>query len=176
MMKAICAFLVTSLFATVAAPASAALITKHFQFTANFTPESGSPIETISGEVKLTFDNAATTFASTTNFSLTGLNIPVSNAPNFSYNASTNNLIIGTLSSPYSAGVRRTHNDFGFFYNVATDSILSLSFTNSTGASFLSRDVTVQAVPEPASWAMMIGGFALAGAAMRRRRATISFA
>ncbi len=32
------------------------------------------------------------------------------------------------------------------------------------------------AVPEPASWAMMIGGFALAGAAMRRRKASIRFA
>ncbi len=32
------------------------------------------------------------------------------------------------------------------------------------------------AVPEPASWAMMIGGFALAGAAMRRRARTIAFA
>jgi hypothetical protein len=33
------------------------------------------------------------------------------------------------------------------------------------------------AVPEPASWAMMIGGFGLAGAAMRRRvRTTVAFA
>jgi len=32
------------------------------------------------------------------------------------------------------------------------------------------------AVPEPASWAMMIGGFALAGAAMRRRVAVARFA
>ena len=32
------------------------------------------------------------------------------------------------------------------------------------------------AVPEPASWAMMIGGFALAGAAMRRRKAAVRFA
>lgn len=31
-------------------------------------------------------------------------------------------------------------------------------------------------VPEPATWAMMIGGFALAGAAMRRRKAAVSFA
>jgi len=30
------------------------------------------------------------------------------------------------------------------------------------------------AVPEPASWAMMIGGFALAGAAMRRPRKTLA--
>ena len=32
------------------------------------------------------------------------------------------------------------------------------------------------AVPEPASWAMMAGGFGLAGATMRRRRTAIRFA
>ena len=32
------------------------------------------------------------------------------------------------------------------------------------------------AVPEPASWALMIGGFALAGTALRRRAARIRFA
>jgi hypothetical protein len=31
------------------------------------------------------------------------------------------------------------------------------------------------AVPEPASWALMIGGFALAGAAIRQRKASIAF-
>jgi len=34
----------------------------------------------------------------------------------------------------------------------------------------------LSAVPEPASWAMMIGGFALAGAALRRRRLAVRFA
>ena len=34
----------------------------------------------------------------------------------------------------------------------------------------------VAAVPEPATWAMMIGGFGLVGGAMRRRRATTVFA
>ncbi|MFD1612887.1 PEPxxWA-CTERM sorting domain-containing protein [Sphingomonas tabacisoli] len=36
--------------------------------------------------------------------------------------------------------------------------------------------VAVAAVPEPASWAMMIGGFALAGAAVRRRRTALALA
>ena len=31
-------------------------------------------------------------------------------------------------------------------------------------------------VPEPASWAMMLGGFGLVGSAMRRRRTSVSFA
>jgi len=36
--------------------------------------------------------------------------------------------------------------------------------------------ITGGAVPEPASWALMLGGFGLVGGAMRRRRAAVSFA
>lgn len=35
---------------------------------------------------------------------------------------------------------------------------------------------TTSAVPEPASWAMMIGGLAVVGSAMRRRKTAVSFA
>ena len=34
----------------------------------------------------------------------------------------------------------------------------------------------IRAVPEPATWAMMIAGFGLTGVALRRRRATVQFA
>ncbi len=37
-------------------------------------------------------------------------------------------------------------------------------------------DVTPGAVPEPASWAMMIGGLGIVGVAMRRRATTVAFA
>lgn len=40
------------------------------------------------------------------------------------------------------------------------------------GSQDLTFSATIAAVPEPASWAMMIGGFALAGGAMRRRTHT----
>jgi hypothetical protein len=67
--------------------------------------------------------------------------------------------------------------------------VLSFAFSKSLGQQFGSLsgisavvDFTARttppagAVPEPASWAMMIGGFALAGSAMRRRRQAVSFA
>ena len=46
-----------------------------------------------------------------------------------------------------------------------------------TGAVIGVADVNaVLAVPEPSSWALMIGGFVLAGAAVRRRRPAVSYA
>ncbi len=37
-------------------------------------------------------------------------------------------------------------------------------------------DAAIRSIPEPSSWALMIGGFALAGAAMRRRKIAVRFA
>ena len=53
----------------------------------------------------------------------------------------------------------------------ATDAT-KIAFTNGNiGDNALGLDdVSISAVPEPASWAMLIGGFGLTGAAMRRRR------
>ena len=60
----------------------------------------------------------------------------------------------------------------------ATGSSTTLTFSNASVASAYGPaidGVSVTAVPEPASWAMMIGGFAIAGAAMRRRAARTTF-
>ena len=51
----------------------------------------------------------------------------------------------------------------------------ALYVTNFSPAPGIGQVLRIAAVPEPASWAMMIGGFALASMAMRRRRASISF-
>ena len=52
----------------------------------------------------------------------------------------------------------------------------SISFTNGS-VSGVSLYSTGPAVPEPATWAMMLGGFGVLGAAMRRRRrTTVTFA
>lgn len=57
------------------------------------------------------------------------------------------------------------------FSDIAFDSI---QLSNITGNDFIMDTLRFDgAVPEPASWAMLITGFGLTGAAMRRRRAVV---
>ena len=59
-------------------------------------------------------------------------------------------------------------------FNLGTFNLFSIANGNSTLT--ISRAVTVAAVPEPATWAMMLLGFGGIGVAMRRRRhATLTF-
>jgi len=51
----------------------------------------------------------------------------------------------------------------------------TLHLANSSGAVLYWTDPGTPSVPEPASWALMLGGFGLVGGAMRSRRAAVSF-
>ncbi len=65
-----------------------------------------------------------------------------------------------------------TSTDVNFDYNSYTYGS-SLAFTTSTGGSgpaYLGPNLTIGAVPEPATWAMMLTGFGLIGVARRRRQ------
>ena len=73
-------------------------------------------------------------------------------------------------------------NRFGF-QAIAGQSIRSFSFSTTGGGIDDVRQIRlgvaagpVAPIPEPAMWAMMIGGFGMVGGAMRRRRTTVSFA
>jgi hypothetical protein len=62
--------------------------------------------------------------------------------------------------------------DQSFFTDSGYDpSRFSLSFSDGFG-----NDPAAGAVPEPASWLMMVGGFGLIGGALRRRRTSLTFA
>ena len=111
-----------------------------------------------------------------------------------SFAYSHNIFSVGAASASYAVGSALTGS---FSHNTGTNTNLDwqfvtqrfvagpgtstlLSFTNvpngTSGGIFLDA-VSVTAVPEPAAWAMMIGGFGLIGGAMRRRRRTsVAFA
>jgi len=110
--------------------------------------------------------------------------------PNFSADGVFiyNNVIYptGAPIDPYGFVVNTAGGEFNFGYDGNQSggffAILADGSThvNSHGDVVPNYRVTVgsgslAAVPEPASWAMMLAGFGLAGAAMRRRRAVVSF-
>ena len=82
----------------------------------------------------------------------------------------------GTVSDPEGSGTFSVALVSGQNYtmtlgnngNISSDGGLS----GKAGArSFVDWNISYNAVPEPGTWALMIGGFGLAGALLRRRRA-----
>jgi len=80
------------------------------------------------------------------------------------------------LGNPGGGNQQNPSNNGVFWANVGADEyITGLTFASSQN-SFEVDDISGSAVPEPATWAMMITGFGLAGAAIRRRRTVLSVA
>ncbi len=79
-------------------------------------------------------------------------------------------LAAGAFNGDQSVGRRMTY-DFG------GQRVTSVEFTSGSN-SFEFDNIATSAVPEPATWAMMIMGFGLAGSAMRqsRRKSAMTFA
>ncbi len=101
----------------------------------------------------------------------------------FSYNDNNLYTLYGKVGTGLGqgTGVGGATDDFSFIFNPYNGTFANLSFATANpaaGGTFADRIVlTAAAVPEPASWALMIGGFAIAGAAMRRRtRTAVRFA
>ena len=70
--------------------------------------------------------------------------------------------------------------NFTLFFTPSTATSFSFSFANAggdnVGAILDDVSVSLAVVPEPASWAMMIAGFGLVGAGLRRRESRAVFA
>lgn len=93
----------------------------------------------------------------------------------------------GTFSNP--SGVRVdiynippafAMTDFTFFFDAYSAGSITFSFqdfgNDNVGVVIDNLSLDVSAIPEAGTWAMMIAGFGLAGAAMRRRRAATALA
>ncbi|MBS0502935.1 MAG: PEPxxWA-CTERM sorting domain-containing protein [Proteobacteria bacterium] len=167
------ALLAATLFGITANQADAAIVTRHFLISANgFAADA--PVQTASGIFSFTYDEAAflTPVAPVTK--VTSFNVPFNGPALFTYNKGNNFLMVSNNITGLTAfTITPNAPTFGFFIKNpgGAPQVTNLSYS-ANGKIFSSSQVAVQAlaaVPEPASWALMIGGFGLAGAALRTR-------
>ena len=77
--------------------------------------------------------------------------------------------VLGNYTSAGGPWVSRSVS--GFFLSGGTNYTVSFVGLSAADNTAFIDDVAISSVPEPASWALMIAGFGLTGAAMRRRAA-----
>jgi|GEM_PF-1099259 len=85
---------------------------------------------------------------------------------------------MGITGAGGGAWLSGTGEDQVYSVTLNTDRYKEFWFGNNNDAAdgYRLDSITVAAVPEPATWALMIGGFGLAGASLRRRRAVAATA
>jgi hypothetical protein len=172
--------------------ASAAVITRDFELTAstfvNFLSEP-APFTSLSATFRLTYDDTVGGFqGAPVNFSavtdgMTNVG-PFSATPIFGYFPEDAILPFPrlVLAGAVNGGnvMLSGTNDFVFSFDASatgpTAALLSFSVPDKLPFVAVGAVVTpiqaTAAVPEPASWALMVGGFGLIGGAMRRRSPT----
>jgi PEP-CTERM motif len=69
-----------------------------------------------------------------------------------------------------------TGNSINILFGTRSSSTPIFDFTTNGGQAIFEYDTLAAAVPEPATWLMMIAGFGLVGAGMRRRNVSVSYA
>ncbi|RYG85139.1 MAG: hypothetical protein EON59_12835 [Alphaproteobacteria bacterium] len=167
------------------ASGTAAIVTSRIDFSLAFA----GPINPLVGSFTLTYDNTANVSDTTNGLVVNSLNLSVPSTIAFSHNYDPNtgqeNFIIGG-SVLGVGGTALEENDFavGIISNASGTRVNGgavYSFSGNyyfTSANFQPVVITpvASAVPEPACWALMIGGMGLAGGMMRRRVTKISFA
>ena len=164
-----------------ASSASAAIITKTFDFTAHsFGASNGvaAPVNPVIGSFTVTFDDAIDAGAKTTGITVNSLNIGVASAVGYTFFSETNSLVIGGIRASI-LGVSSGFDDFWLSIDNASHAdhqYNNFMYTQAGTQGFWQTTAfgdLPSAVPEPATWAMMITGFGLAGTAIRRRRQTL---
>jgi hypothetical protein len=162
-------------------PASAAQFVDSYSFTADNVVRFGfggpAPYNNISGTFTVLIDD----FAKTAVLQALSLTVgPTSfDANNSAAVVSGNRLIIGEGNPTASLDLTGTREDFNISFRIADagDGEFTYTATGFPGRSFtdsnptitlLSRQV-ISAIPEPATWAMMLVGFGAVGYSMRKR-------
>jgi hypothetical protein len=167
---------------TTALPATAATTLTRYDFAGTVkraTFGSPIPIDTLSGSMTLSYDDVARTFGlADFNMMLGSYRFDTSNT-GLAYNNSPSPMIGGLIG-----GVEREDGgtyDFHAFLGTQDGALTNISvlqynipsvqdFFDSRNVTFTSTPVAAAAVPEAATWAMMVIGFGALGASLRRRQ------
>lgn len=158
-------------FTLIAGSSSAAIVTQTFALTASGF-EAGAPVEPVTGLFTFTYDQAAIlTPPSAIGLTVSGFNVAYNGPALFQYTKGSNLLIVGNNVGLGSFTVSPATPGFGFaITNVSTTPTVS-SFTYSAdGHLWHASNISLTAVPEPGTWALLIAGFGLAGAGLRLAR------
>lgn len=99
---------------------------------------------------------------------LAGLQGAIWQVINPGYTVTSGNAAVNGFIADYSGA---GYNSFLTGHGHVHSGITFITETGKYGTKFARQSFAIAAVPEPGTWALMIGGFALAGAALRRRRA-----
>ncbi len=178
----------TAIAVATASSATAAVITKTFNFTAHdFTSigVSGAttpPMNIVIGSITVSFDDNINVQNATSGILVNNLNINQPSTMAYNYVSNSDRLTIGGLAAGanvltggvddfFLTIINASRDDYTFGYFYYSEPGKAIWATNQFSDS-------PSAVPEPATWAMMIIGFGAAGSMMRtsRRRSALSAA
>lgn len=169
------------------AEAHAATIVRTFTFTgtsiANISGSTASPVSSVSLTFTVEFDPTLSYASQTSGLTLDSYSLSLSSPFAFTYapGSSQRMTLGGTANGVF--GIFVNNDDFTLDFTGAGGatpqvSIFQFATSGTPGNGYRSFTNTltltdlVTPVPEPASWALMIAGFGLAGAAMRRRKSS----
>ncbi len=163
--------------ALAALPASAAVITQQFTFTATdfgaYAGPTPAPIDPVIGVVLITYDPDVAQAPTSVGVDIVSLNLSHT-AVNFTYTLAGDGVLdIGSHVNAGGGFMVSQPGDYGVsIFNVRTTPRLGYVQYMTEGGNYysLNGELSVAEVPEPATWTLMLAGFGLAGAKLRSRR------
>jgi len=177
--------LFAAMLAATTAHADAALVRLNFDL--NATSFNGvAPVDPVVGRFSFEFDNSGDFGPTSEGVKVSGFNL--ASPVKIAYWQEIDVLSVGTQPGVGSYTLAQ-ENDFGFFiFSASGEYSKSPSFSYRASSQFFDGSAVLTpfvptvpepgaSVPEPAAWALMIIGFGLSGAAVRRRaRTTVTYA
>lgn len=173
-----------------AGTANAATIVKTYAFQASDFQNIGSggavsPYQTVTGSFTVTFDTALDAQNQTASIVVNNLSIAYQPQLSYDYIKSIDLLRIGADND--ASTISSLTHDFALTIGSASATshgapFTNFLFTNATANDFFQAgsvrvtEGALPGVPEPATWALMLSGFGLAGMAVRRRPSVMALA